>query len=184
MNGAQVARMILDRNALADVRVEPVAGELTDHYDPRDRVVRLSEGIYGSTSLAAASVAAHEVGHAIQDASHYTPMRLRSGLLPLAIAGQQLWILPLMLGFALGVAGLVWIAIALYAGAVAFQLITLPVELDASRRAKRQLADMGLVSDGHAVAVMLRSAAMTYVVAAVASVATLLWYLMIARSAD
>lgn len=179
LTGAQVARQILDRHGLMHVPVEHVPGELTDHYDPRANAIRLSDLVHDERSVAATAIAAHEVGHALQHAKGYAPLKIRSGLLPLAIAGQQLWLIPLMLGFVFGMMGLVWIAIALYAGAVLFQVATLPVEFDASRRAGRELASMGMVSDVEASGVkrVLRAAALTYVVGAVASIATLLWYL-------
>lgn len=179
LTGAQVARRILDRHGLMNVRVLATPGELTDHYDPRNQTVNLSELVYDQRSVAATSIAAHEVGHAIQHARDYAPLKIRSGLLPFAIAGQQLWIIPLLLGMITGALGLVWIALALYGFAVLFQLVTLPVEFDASRRAGANLREMQLVnvSEQSGVSHVLRAAAFTYVVAALASIATLLWYL-------
>lgn len=183
LTGAQIAERLLAQNGIMNVRVEATPGELSDHYDPREKVVRLSEPVFGVRSVSATAVAAHEVGHAIQHARGYAPLAIRSALLPAAMAGQQLWMLLLLPGLLLSMMGLVWAAIALYSAAVVFQLVTLPVEFDASRRAGKNLQSMGLVSDVELAGTrkVLRAAAMTYVAAAVASVVTLAYYVMIAR---
>ena len=183
MSGAQVARAILDRNGLNNVPVEPVAGQLTDHYDPRAKVVRLSEGNFRSDSIAAASVAAHDVGHAIQDASGYLPMKLRSGIVPIVNFSNQLFMPLLFGGFILGGfsgsgLGLVLIQIAavLFLAVFAFQVVTLPVEINASTRAYGQLTRYGFLSSNEAAGTkrVLSAAAMTYIAAAVGSLLILL----------
>src|SRR5215210_5827111 len=134
LTGAQTARMILDRNGLTNVRVEPVAGQLTDHYDPRTKVVRLSEGNFRGNSIAGVSVAAHEVGHAIQDATGYIPMKLRAGLFPIVNFAGQLWFPLFFLAIILGIATpmghlFVQLAVLAFAGVLAFHVVTLPVEI-------------------------------------------------------
>jgi Zn-dependent membrane protease YugP len=179
MTGAQVARRILDSNGLNEVPVEQAQGSLTDHYDPRSRSVHLSEPVYNSTSVASTAVGAHEVGHAIQHANAYAFFRFRSAMFPAVQFASNIWALFLFGGFILGVFGLIYVGIALFAIAVLFQLVTLPVEFDASRRAKQQLSDLGLVGSSEAAGVKstLTAAAWTYVAAALASVAMLLYYL-------
>ena len=179
MTGAQVARRILDANGLNDVPVEQAAGSLTDHYDPRSRSVHLSEPVYSSASVASTAVGAHEVGHAIQHANAYGFFRFRSAMFPAVQFASNIWMLFLLGGIFLGIVGFIWIAIALYAVAVLFQFVTLPVEFDASRRAKQQLENLGLVASSEAAGVKstLTAAAWTYVVAALAAVAVLLYYL-------
>ncbi|MGH3147856.1 MAG: zinc metallopeptidase, partial [Rubrobacter sp.] len=132
LTGAQTARMILDRNGLSNVKVEPVAGQLTDHYDPRHKVVRLSESNFRESSIAGVSVAAHEVGHAIQDATGYVPMKLRSGLVPIVNFGGQLWTPLFILAIIMGVGTamgslLIQLAVIAFAGVLAFHIVTLPV---------------------------------------------------------
>src|ERR671921_680651 len=134
LTGAQTARMILDRNNLSSVRVEPVAGQLTDHYDPRSKTVRLSEGNFGQNSIAAVSVAAHEVGHAIQDATGYAPMKLRSGLFPVVNFAGQLWFPLFFIGIFVGAPLFIQLAAILFAAVLAFHVVTLPVEINASTR--------------------------------------------------
>lgn len=179
MTGAQVARYILDANGLRDVPVEETSGVLSDHYDPRTRSVHLSPNVYHGVSVASTAVGAHEVGHAIQHAQAYSFFQVRSALFPAVQFASSIWMLFLIGGLLLGVLGFVYIAIALYAIAVLFQIVTLPVEFDASRRASRQLHDLGLVASSEAAGVqsVLRAAAWTYVAAALAAVAVLLYYL-------
>ncbi len=179
MTGAQVAREILRRNNIHGVAVEQSEGMLTDHYDPRTRVVRLSPKVYGQPSVASVAIAAHEVGHAIQHATNYAPLGLRSAAVPLASVGSWApWIL-MVLGAWFGMVGLIYLGIVLFCGVIAFQLITLPVEFNASTRARAQLQELGLVSAGDAEGVrrVLSAAAMTYVAAAVTAILTLLYYL-------
>jgi Zn-dependent membrane protease YugP len=183
MTGAQVARQILDRNGLHDVPVEQAPGSLTDHYDPRSRSVHLSEPVYNSTSVASTAVGAHEVGHAIQHAQAYSFFRFRSAMFPAVQFASNMWVLLLFGGIILGVLQLAYLGVALFAVAVLFQIVTLPVEFDASRRAKDQLSDLGLVASNEAAGVKstLNAAAWTYVAAALASVAMLLYYLSMLR---
>jgi len=184
LTGAQVARMILDRNGLQNVRVEPVAGKLTDHYDPRSKVVRLSQDNYAGNSVAGVSVAAHEVGHAIQDATGYLPMKLRAGIFPIVNISSQFWPMAFMLGiFGLGS---FWIdlAVVLFLGVLAFHLVTLPVEFDASFRANKLLRSYGILGGSEVAGTrrVLTAAAMTYVAAALTSVLTLVYLLMLSRN--
>ena len=183
MTGAQVARQILDANGLHEVPVELAPGSLTDHYDPRSRSVHLSEPVYNSRSVASTAVGAHEVGHAIQHAQAYSFFRFRSALFPAVQFASNMWMLLLFGGIILGVLQLAYLGVVLFAIAVLFQLVTLPVEFDASRRAKDQLQDLGLVAANESAGVKstLTAAAWTYVAAALASVAMLLYYLSILR---
>jgi hypothetical protein len=183
LTGAQVARTILDRNNLSNVRVEPVAGQLTDHYDPRSKVVRLSEGNFRNNSIAAVSVAAHECGHAIQDATGYVPMKLRAGLFPIVNFAGQLWF-PL---FFLGILGFgsffVQLAVIAFAGVLLFHIVTLPVEINASTRAYGILTRYGMLSRTEADGTrrVLTAAAFTYIAAALTSLLTLLYLLAVSR---
>lgn len=166
LSGAQIARTILDRNGLADIPVVKVSGSLTDHYDPRKKVVALSESVYNDQSVAAAGVAAHEVGHAIQHAHGYIPLKIRSTIAPVvALTSNFVWII-ITLGFMFQMFELVNIAILIFGGTVLFQMITLPVEFNASRRALVQLND-GLISSDEVRGAkqVLNSAALTYVAA-------------------
>jgi Zn-dependent membrane protease YugP len=179
MTGAQIARRILDANGLNEVPVEETPGTLSDHYDPRSRSVHLSPHVYQGVSVASTAVGAHEVGHAIQHAQSYSFFQFRSAMFPAVQFASNIWMLFLLGGIFLNILGFIWIAIALYAIAVLFQFVTLPVEFDASRRAKRQLQDLGLVASNEASGVnaTLKAAAWTYVAAALAAVAVLLYYL-------
>lgn len=190
MSGARVARAILDRNNLSSVRVEPVAGTLTDHYDPRSKVVRLSEGNFRGSSVAAVSVAAHECGHAIQDATGYLPLKVRSGLLPVANLSAQLWFPLFFTGVALGAGGagqlFTQLGAAAFLGVLTFHLVTLPVEFDASRRAYGLLRRYGMLSPSEARGVrqVLTAAAFTYIAAALTALLTLLYLLFLSRSSE
>ena len=182
MTGQEVARRILMANGIFDVTVEPVAGQLTDHYDPRSKVVKLSEVIYNSTSVAAVGVAAHECGHAIQDNQEYLPLRLRSAIVPVANLGSTLSWPMILIGVLMANAGsyagysLISVGILCFSLAVLFQLVTLPVELDASRRALRQLNVTGILpqEEQQQTRAVLSAAALTYVAAAAASMLQLL----------
>jgi Zn-dependent membrane protease YugP len=181
LTGAQVAKAILSGNGLHAVRIEEVQGVLTDHYDPASRVLRLSPGVYGGRSVSAAGIAAHECGHALQHAAAYGPLALRQTLAPAAIWGSKLSWIFIMVGMVVhSLASLTWVGIGLFSLAVAFSLITLPVEFDASRRAKKILPTLGLVSasDRDGVAAVLNAAAMTYVAAAAAAILTLVYFLL------
>jgi len=183
LTGAETARAILHANGITDVSIEPVRGELSDHYDPRSKTVRLSEGIYARPSVAGMAVAAHEVGHAIQHASGYQALRVRTALLPLASIGSQFGPLAAVFGLMLGATGLVKIGVWLFAAAVLFQLVTLPIEFDASRRALANLQQLGLVTqtDRSGARSVLTAAAMTYVAAAATAIAYFLYFLSAAR---
>lgn len=183
LTGAETARAILHANGITDVRIEPVRGELSDHYDPRSKTVRLSEGIYARPSVAGMAVAAHEVGHAIQHASGYQALRVRTALLPLASIGSQFGPLVAIFGLMLGATGLLKIGVWLFAAAVLFQLVTLPIEFDASRRALANLQQLGLVTqtDRSGARSVLTAAAMTYVAAAATAIAYFLYFLSAAR---
>jgi Zn-dependent membrane protease YugP len=183
LTGAQVAEAILKANNISNVRVEATRGQLTDHYDPRSRVVRLSEGIYGRASVAGMAVAAHEVGHAIQHARAYAPLQWRSALAPVAGIGSQFGIMLAMLGLFMQAGGLLEIGIILFSAAVLFQVVTLPVEFDASRRALGQLNQLGLVTqqDSAGARSVLTAAALTYVAAAATAIAYLLYFISASR---
>ena len=181
LTGAEVARRVLDANGLDQVPIEEVQGTLSDHYDPRNRSLHLSSDVYHGRSISSTAVGAHEVGHAIQHASAYAFFRVRSAMFPAVQFASSIWMLFLIGGLILGVLQFFFIAIVLYSIAVLFQFVTLPVEFDASSRAKRQLHDMGLVASSEAGGVqsVLRAAAWTYVAGALAAVAMLLYYLSI-----
>ena len=182
MTGAQVAREILDRNGLTEVPVSVApGGALSDHYDPRKRALFLSEPVYSPATVAAAAVAAHESGHALQHAAGYAPLQLRSAMFPVVAFASNAWIWLLLIGAFANALGLVAIALVLYAVAVAFHLVTLPVEFNASRRAGQQLQALGLVtaSESDGVKKVLTAAALTYVAGALAALTQLLYYLLI-----
>ncbi len=181
MTGAQIARRILDANGLYNVNVEQVQGFLSDHYDPRSKVLRLSPQVYQSNSLAAAGVAAHEAGHAIQDSQGYLMLQFRSAMVPTVQIGSWLGPIVFMIGLlfqsTLGT-GLAWVGLGLFALTALFAVVTLPVEFDASRRAKSWLSDTGLVyqTEMGGVNSVLDAAALTYVAGAIQAVSTLLYY--------
>lgn len=179
-SGAQAAAALLRSAGVPGVEIEPVEGFLSDHYVPGQRVLRLSPDVYAGRSLAALGVAAHECGHAMQEATRYPLLVLRNGLVPLAGIGSNLsWII-IMAGFLLHLAGLIYLGIAAFAVTVVFQLVNLPVEFDASRRARIALVDSGLVTPEEDVAVgkVLNAAALTYVAATLTAVLTLLYFLL------
>jgi len=186
LSGAQAAREVLDSAGLHQVDIQEVGGHLTDHYDPTKRALFLSSENYHGDSLAAVGVAAHEAGHALQHAAAYAPLHLRMALVPITnIASSAVYGL-FILGMLMHLSKLVWIGIAAFGVITLFQLVTLPVEFDASRRAKARLLDLGLV-DGQersGVSRVLSAAAMTYVAAMVQSLMTLLHFVMIARGSN
>lgn len=184
--GAQVARAILDKNGLYDVQVQPVGGYLSDHYDPRVRVIRLSPQVYEGRSLAAISVAAHEAGHAIQHGVGYIPLTLRNTIAPVASFGSQaVWLL-VFAAFILQIPQLIDLGILLYLGAVVFQVITLPVEFNASNRAIEQLEMNGIITNQEIrpSKKVLNAAALTYVAAMAVSIAQLLRLMMLRNRRD
>ncbi len=178
--GAQIAQAILDANGIRNVSIEPTRGYLSDHYDPRAKVLRLSPEVYSGRSLAAAGVAAHEVGHAIQDARGYAPLGLRNAVVPVANIGSSFGMLLAMMGLAMGLTHMVGIGALLFAAVVVFQVINLPVEFNASRRARDTLVLNGLVTEqeDREVARVLNAAAMTYVAATITAILTLIYFLL------
>ena len=181
ITGADAAERVLRNNGVHNVRIERVAGDLTDHFDPRTNVIRLSDSVYGSTSTAAIGVACHEAGHAVQYAKHYAPIRLRAAIIPITNIGSKLAMPLILLGIVLSFLGnlsytLVYLGIACFALSLVFQLITLPVEFNASRRAIRAIDDAGILSSQELIGAKktLRAAAMTYVAATATALAQLL----------
>jgi uncharacterized protein len=181
ITGAQVARQLLNERGLHNVGVESSQGFLSDHYDPRSKVLRLSPDVFNGTSVAAAGIAAHEMGHALQDAQGYFPLQIRSALVPAAQFGSSLapWIF--IAGFLLNMTGLAWAGVILFTAAVIFTLITLPVEFDASKRARELLLSNNLLykDEMGGVNKVLNAAALTYVAAAIAAIGQLLYYVFL-----
>lgn len=190
ITGAQAARQVLDANGLYNVQVEQTPGELTDHYDPRTKVLRLSPGVYGQPSVAAIGIAAHEAGHAIQDAQAYGPLKARTAIVPAVSIGSNLGFILLFAGIIIGMTELAWVGVALFGLGTLFALITLPVEFDASNRAKAALTNLGLatVEDSQGVSRVLSAAAWTYIAGFATAVLQLLYYVMLvsgmSRSSD
>lgn len=183
LTGAQAARQILDRNGLQNVQVVRVSGKLTDHYDPRTQIVSLSDSTYNSPSVGAVGVAAHECGHAIQHNVGYGPIKARTAIVPLANVGSSLSVPLIFIGFFLNLLNLVYVGIVLFGLAVLFQLVTLPVEFNASRRAMECLSEYNMVTpeEGQGVRKVLTAAALTYVAALLTSLLQLMYYLTIAN---
>lgn len=176
LTGAEVARRILDRNGLYNVQVMRVSGSLTDNFDPRTNIVSLSDSVYDSTSLAAIGVAAHECGHAVQHSTDYIPIKVRSAVFPLARLGSSVYLIVFLLGLIFSFEPLVNAGIFMFLFVVLFQLVTLPVEFNASRRALNILQDTGILghSEGNSAKKVLRAAALTYVASAAAAILQLL----------
>ena len=183
MTGRQAARKILDSNGLSKVTVSPIGGNLTDHYDPRRKHINLSTQIFEEDSIASVSVAAHECGHAIQDKEAYAFLRFRSALVPVVNFTSRFATLFIFLGFLLEFLGLLYIGIALLSVGLLFQLITLPVEFDASRRGKIELQKLGLIADSDVKGTnkVLTAAALTYVASFLASALQVLRLVLISR---
>ena len=181
LSGAAAARHILDSAGLHSVQIEEIPGVLSDHYDPRAKVLRLSTDIYRGRDLAAVGIAAHESGHAIQDAHSYGPLVIRNAAVPMANFGSGVGIALFFAGFLMQLSFLAYIGLALFACVAFFQLVNLPVEFDASNRAKAQLVTLGIVPQHEMPAVnrVLNAAAWTYVAATLQSVLTLLYYVML-----
>lgn len=181
VTGAQVARTLLDEQGLFNVQIEESKGLLSDHYDPRKRVLRLSPDVYRTPSIAAAGIAAHEMGHALQHAGGYFPLQIRSAIVPAAQVGSMLAPWLFIIGLLLQFMQLAWLGLILFGIAVLFTLITLPVEFDASKRAKRLLVGSGILigNEIEGVNKVLDAAALTYVAAAVAAIGQFLYYLML-----
>ena len=186
ITGAQAAQRVLSHNGVSGVRIERVSGNLTDHYDPRTNVIRLSDSVYDSTSVAAIGVAAHEAGHAVQYARHYAPIHFRAAIIPITNIGSKLAMPLILLGVVLnflgGIStGLIYLGIAAFALSLLFQVVTLPVEFNASRRAMRAISDAELLTpeEQRGARKTLTAAAMTYVAATAVSLAQLLRLILI-----
>jgi Zn-dependent membrane protease YugP len=179
LTGAEAARRLIQAGRLDDVRVEGVAGNLSDHYDPRQKVLRLSQGVYQNSSVAAVAIAAHELGHAMQDKEQYFPLKIRSALVPAVNIGSILgWIL-ILVGIFLQMTGLAWLGVIIFAGGALFALVTLPVELNASARAKQLLVQTGIIvgrEEQEGVNKVLNAAAFTYIAALLTSLMQLFYF--------
>ncbi len=180
MSGFAAARQILDANGLENVEIEQVPGHLSDHYDPRDKVLRLSPEVYHGNSASSVGIAAHEAGHALQDAYHYAPLFIRNMAVPIANFGSSFGVFMLMIGVGFGLKWLAMAGVVLFAAVAFFQIVNLPVEFNASSRAKLALAELGIVGQDemYYVRKVLNAAALTYVAATLQSVLTLLYYLV------
>ncbi|TWU54594.1 putative neutral zinc metallopeptidase [Rubripirellula tenax] len=181
MSGAEAARRMLDNGGLQSVGIEQVPGQLSDHYDPRSKVLRLSGDVYNGRSMAALGVACHEAGHAFQDAKGYLPLVVRNAAVPAANFGSGISGILLMAGFVMGAKPLILIGVLFFSAVVFFQLVNLPVEFDASARAKHELVAQGMIAgnEEHYVGKVLNAAALTYVAATLQSVMTLAYYLFV-----
>jgi Zn-dependent membrane protease YugP len=179
LTGAQAARRMLDANGLSNVAIKCVSGELTDHFNPKTNIVSLSEDVYDSTSVSATAVACHECGHAVQHARGFVPASVRGALVPAVNIASTAWIFVLLAGIFLSMMGMVWLAIGLYAATILFQVVTLPVEFDASKRALAYIRGYGFLpaSETGGARLVLVSAALTYVAAALVSVLQLVYLL-------
>lgn len=186
MTGYDSARAILDANGLNHVRIERVSGDLTDHYDPKANVIRLSDSVYGQSTAAAVGVAAHEAGHAVQHAVGYTPIRIRSAIIPITNIGSNLAMPLILLGIIFSYPPIAYIGVIAFALSTVFQLVTLPVEFNASNRAMKALASGGRLdaNETNAAGKVLRAAALTYVAALAVSLGNLLRLLMLVRRSD
>lgn len=176
ITGAYAAQAVLTHYGITDVRIEQVSGKLTDHYDPKAKVIRLSQGVYGSTTIAAVGIACHEAGHAAQHAQNYAPIKIRNSLVPVCNIGSTLGIPLAILGYFLGFEPLVSIGLLLYAAIALFQVVTLPVELNASKRAMKVIDETGLLYDDEqgGAKKVLTAAAMTYIASMLVAIANLL----------
>lgn len=190
MTGAQAAAAVVRAGNVPGVTIERHQGFLSDHYDPRNKSLRLSPEVHDGRSIASIAVAAHEAGHAIQDATGYAPLAIRSQLVPITNIGARLWIWPFIVGAVLGSQSgtlgntLIWVGILLFSATVLFQIVTLPTEFNASNRAKAVLASTGIVStqdEAEGVSKVLGAAAMTYVAAAIAQIVQLIYLILRAR---
>jgi Zn-dependent membrane protease YugP len=184
LTGAQAAARVLRSSGVNDVQIEATRGFLSDHYDPSKKVLRLSPDVYQGRSIASIGVAAHEAGHAIQDAAGYVPMRLRTAIVPIASVGSNVSWWLLIGGAILGLAGLIKIGAILFTAVVAFQIVTLPVEINASRRALAAISSSGILiaEEKTGARKVLTAAAMTYVAAAATAILTLVYFLLRARN--
>jgi Zn-dependent membrane protease YugP len=182
LTGAQAAQRLISAGGLMGVQIQSIRGEMTDHYDPRDKVLRLSQGVGNGASVAALAIAAHELGHAMQDSEDYFPLRFRAALVPTVQIGSNLgWIL-IMVGLFLNWVNVAWLGVLVFSAGAVFSLATLPVEFNASARAKRLLAETGLIQgedEQRGVNAVLNAAALTYVAGAVTAILQLLYYVFL-----
>ncbi|MDR2109210.1 MAG: zinc metallopeptidase [Coriobacteriales bacterium] len=184
ITGAEAARRMLDAHGLHQVSIQSVSGSLTDHFDPRSNVVSLSQDVYSGRSVSATAIACHECGHAVQHAQGYVPAKMRGAIVPAVNFASNIWIFVLFAGLFMQMLGLIYLSIILYLAVIAFQLVTLPVEFDASRRALGYIKTLGQLPDQQVggARTVLRSAALTYVAAALTSLLYLVWLLGYTRS--
>lgn len=184
LTGAQAAQRLITSRGLYGVRINEIGGEITDNYDPRTKVLNLSSGVANGASVAAVAIAAHELGHAMQDAQEYFPLRFRSAIVPAVSIGSNLgWVL-IFAGLFLQITQLAWLGVLAMAGGAVFAIATLPVELDASARAKRMLAESGIIvgeEERRGVNTVLNAAALTYVAGVVTALLQLLYYVSLVR---
>jgi len=180
LTGEQAAMRVLYHYGINDVRVESIVGKLSDHYDPRDKVIRLSEGVYGSDSVAAVGIACHEAGHAAQHAENYAPIKVRNAILPVCNIGSRIGLPMAILGYFMGLEPLISIGLILYALIAVFQLVTLPVEFNASKRAVEVMEQDGMLYDDelYGAKKVLSAAALTYVAALAVTLANLLRFIL------
>lgn len=179
MTGAEAAQRLIRAGGLYDVKVEAVSGRMTDHYDPRQKVLRLSQGVYQTSSVASVAIAAHELGHALQDQEGYFLLRLRSAMIPAVNIGSTLGWVFILLGLVLQWTGLAWLGVIVFSAGALFALATLPVELNASSRAKKLLVQSGIIvgqDEQRGVNSMLNAAAFTYIAALLTSIMQLLYF--------
>lgn len=179
MNGAQAAQSLIRREGLYNVEIEAVRGKLSDHYDPRSKVLRLSEAVYSQASVASLAIAAHELGHALQDDQGYFPLRLRAFMVPAVNIGSYMGWIFIIVGLLLNITGLAWVGVAVFGLGALFALATIPVEFNASSRAKQMLAESGIImgeEEQRGVNAVLNAAALTYVAALFTAVMQLLYY--------
>ena len=179
LSGAEAAVAVMRAGGVGEIPIEPVQGELSDHYDPARKILRLSPKVFAGRSLSAVGIAAHEAGHAIQDATHYPGLVLRNWIVPLASIGSTVCWLPVMAGLLIGMTRLVFLGIILFSLTIVFQIVNLPVEFNASRRGREMLRSTGVISaqEDKVVGKVLNAAAWTYVAGALTGVLTLLFYL-------
>ncbi len=180
LTGAQAAKQVLEQNGVFGVKVERISGNLTDHYDPKTNVIRLSEGVYDAPTIAAVGIAAHEAGHAVQYAKHYAPIKVRMAIVPFAQYGPVIGLLLVLIGSAINMFDLTVIGLILFGSTFVFQLVTLPVEFNASRRAIKAINSGDLLSseEANGAKKVLTAAALTYVAAMIQSFLTLLYYVL------
>jgi len=184
LTGAQAAQRLISASGLYGVQIQPIPGQMTDHYDPRTKVLNLSQGVANGASVASLAIAAHELGHAMQDAQDYFPLRFRSALVPAVNIGSNLGWIMILIGLFLQITQLAWLGVMVFALGAVFALATLPVELDASARAKRMLFDSGIIvgaEEQRGVNTVLNAAALTYVAALVTALLQVLYYANLVR---